>query len=341
MDNSPYLTYKIEDRSYVSFIKREIHNSLGTAGFSPGRIGEIDIVVSELTSNLIKHAGTGELLYRISNEPDGNKAFEVFCLDNGQGINDISRMMRDGASTTNTLGEGLGAIQRLSDLFQIFSIPGSGTVAISKILMNPTKIFQGKPAPSLQVKAVQVCYPGEQVCGDGYSVQKTDDETRIFLGDGLGHGPHAHEAVQEGIKAFIECDYSSPAEILRFMHQKVKKTRGLVGTVAILNHGEKQWQICGVGNISTRLYQGLQSKNYMSHNGIVGLNIPNTMNNYTVEADQFQTIVMCSDGIKTRWDLGRYSGILKHDPSIIASVLFKDHARRNDDMTVLVGKVNI
>ena len=78
----------------------------------------------------------------------------------------------------------------------------------------------------------------------------------------------------------------------------------------------------------------------MSHNGIVGMNIPNTMHDFTAEANHFQTIVMCSDGIRTRWELSKYNGLLKYDAGIIASVLFKEHARRNDDMTVLVGKVN-
>jgi anti-sigma regulatory factor (Ser/Thr protein kinase) len=339
MDNNPHLTYKIEDRSYLSFIKREIHNTLIQAGFSPGKIGEIDIIVSELTSNLIKHAETGELIYRISDEAEEQKAFEIISLDNGKGISDISRMMRDGISTSNTLGQGLGAIQRLSDFFQLFSIPESGTIAVSRSLKKPVRILP--PKQILNIRALQVNYPGEQVCGDGYFVVEHAHETRIFVGDGLGHGPHAHEAVQEGIKAFQACESGSPVEVLRFIHQKVKKTRGLVATVAILDHHKREWRICGIGNINTRLYQGLQSKNHMSYNGIVGLNIPNTMNDYVTPADPFQTLIMCSDGIRTRWDLARYPGLLKHDPLLIASVLFKEQARRNDDMTILVAKINL
>ncbi len=341
MDSSTHKSYHIEDRSYVSFVKREIHNLLVKSGFSESRTGETDIIVSELTSNLIKHAQSGELLYKVSEEENSNKAFEIIALDNGKGTDDIQRMIRDGASTTNTLGNGLGALQRLSDFFQIYSVAGGGTVAVSKIFVKPIPEFKRSTQPKMLIKAVQVCYPGETFCGDGYSVMETPDETRIFVGDGLGHGPNAYDAVQEAIKAFRECTLASSGEVLKYIHQKVKKTRGLVATVAILNHKTKRWNICGVGNISTRLHQGIQYKNYMSHNGIVGLNIPGSMNDYSVEAEQFQTIVMCSDGIRTRWELARYSGILKHDPSIIASMIFKDHARRNDDMTVLVGKVNL
>jgi len=339
MDNSSYVSYKIEDRSYLSFVKREIHNLLVQAGFSTTRVGEVDIIVSELTSNLIKHAGQGELLYRLGRDEENTEVFEIYCLDNGVGTDDIQRMMRDGVSTTNTLGNGLGAIQRLSNFFQVYSMSGMGTVVVSKNYATPPRLSQ-KSVHGLDIKALQVNYPGEQVCGDGYEVVRTDQETRIFVGDGLGHGPHAHTAVQEAIAAFRLCTSPSAVEVLRFIHQQVKKTRGLVASVAILNHETKKWSICGIGNISTRLHQGLQYKNYMSHNGIVGMNIPNTMHDFTAEANHFQTIVMCSDGIRTRWELSKYNGLLKYDAGIIASVLFKEHARRNDDMTVLVGKVN-
>ena len=128
-----FTSYVIEDRSFVAFIKREIHSKIAQENFSSLRAGEIDIIVSELTSNLIKHAGSGELLYRISNREDITE-FEIVCIDNGKGIENVPLMMKDNISTTNTLGHGLGAIQRLSDLFQIFSLRQWGTIAYSKVL---------------------------------------------------------------------------------------------------------------------------------------------------------------------------------------------------------------
>jgi anti-sigma regulatory factor (Ser/Thr protein kinase) len=338
MDNSVFLSYVVEDRSYLSFIKREIHNTVTQAGFSSQRAGEVDIIVSELTSNLIKHATSGELIYRLKEEGN-NKAFELFCIDNGPGTNEILRMMKDGTSTSNTLGHGLGAIGRLSDFFQIYSRENWGTVAYSKTYMNTLPHYLPKKT-ELHIKPIQLCIKGERVCGDGYYIKNTGEETQIFLGDGLGHGPHAHEAVETAIEAFKDHDSSQPIDILRHIHQKVKKTRGLVATIAILNHDSQHWKIGGIGNITTRLYQGVFSKNYMSYNGILGLNIPNTMSDYVVE-EKHQGIIMCTDGIRTRWDLAKYPSILKYDASIIASAIFKDQARRTDDMTVLVGKINL
>jgi len=341
MDSKVFLSYKIEERSYISFIKREIHNLVSEAGFSSVRTGEVDIIVAELTSNLIKHAGSGELIYRLTEEENANKAFEIFCLDDGYGNSNIAAMMKDGASSSNTLGQGLGAISRLSSFFQIYSMNAWGTVSYCKILQKEETSKTTRAREPIHIKPLQLCFPGEKVCGDGYHIKQTGDETQIFLGDGLGHGINAYEAVQEAIEAFKVCNENSPVEILKHIHQRVKKTRGLVGSVAILDHKKKEWSMCGIGNISTRLYQGISSKNFMSYNGIIGLNVPGRMHDTIVEDASYQNIVMCSDGLRSRWDLNKYPAIFKYDPSIIASAIFKDNARRNDDMTILVGKVNL
>ncbi|HEY9488685.1 MAG TPA: anti-sigma regulatory factor, partial [Chryseosolibacter sp.] len=69
MDNT-FTSYKIEERSYASYIKREIHNHVVRAHFPETLIAEIDIIVSELSTNIIKHAGSGELLFRVQNTND-------------------------------------------------------------------------------------------------------------------------------------------------------------------------------------------------------------------------------------------------------------------------------
>ena len=104
MDNRPFMSYEVEDRSFVSFVKREIHNAALGADFSAVRAAVIDIAVSELTSNIIKHAGKGELLYRFSKE-NQNPSFEIIAIDHGPGIKDVSHAMKDGVSTTKTLGQ--------------------------------------------------------------------------------------------------------------------------------------------------------------------------------------------------------------------------------------------
>ena len=88
----------------------------------------IEIVILELTRNILAHAGKGELLLE-SIEQNGRRGIAVEARDKGPGIPDITLAMRDGYSTANTLGAGLPGVKRLMDAFEITSEVGVGTRA--------------------------------------------------------------------------------------------------------------------------------------------------------------------------------------------------------------------
>ncbi len=339
--DEPFISYKIDDRSYVAFLKREIHNLLLAAGFGVHRAGEVDIVVSELTSNLIKYADGGEVLYRITESKPEGKRLELYCLDNGKGISNVSRIMEDGYSTSNTLGQGLGAVKRLSEKFLIHSARDWGTVQFIKALPEKTEPLT-IPGNSrhLRYATLQTCAPGEKMCGDGFHVKESATGFQVFVGDGLGHGPHAHEAVSQAIAAFRISREKDPAALIRELHESVRKTRGLVATVAIADIVNNTWSLCGVGNIHTKIFTGLDSKVYTPYNGIIGNNVPRTLNPTTIPFDRNQILAMHSDGLRTRWPLGTLPLMLKKEPELIAAALYKDNIRGNDDATVLVAKMN-
>ncbi|WP_433831421.1 SpoIIE family protein phosphatase [Flavobacterium anhuiense] len=336
MDNT-FSCYKIEDRSLIAFIKREIHNLALQLGFTAHRAGEADIIVAELTSNLIKYANGGELLYRAHCD-EGHNQIEIYCLDNGIGIDNISKIMHDGYSSSNTLGQGLGAIRRLSNDFQIYSLKDWGTVQYVKIC-DKSDYSVPALASGFNSSAFSVNYPGERVCGDGYHIKYLKRGFQIFVGDGLGHGVNANLAIQQAIKAFKHSGEHDPSEILRDIHDQVKKSRGLVATIACVDYAKETWNICGIGNISTRICFGLENKTYTPYNGIIGHNIPRTLNSTTVPYQKHQIIVMHSDGLRTRWNLNDLTSIIKQNPGLIAASLYKDNIRGTDDATVLVGKI--
>jgi anti-sigma regulatory factor (Ser/Thr protein kinase) len=338
MDSLHFTSYIVEDRSHVAIVKREIHTRAVQAGFPKARVGEIDIVVSELTSNLVKYAGGGELLYRVTTCGPDNPSLEVLCLDNGPGMSDPARMLKDGVSTSNTLGQGLGAMQRLSDSFELYSLKGWGTIVYTQLAVKkcePTDMKSG-----VRICSLNVPKPGETVSGDGHAVRYGKNSVGIFFADGLGHGEAAHEAVQTGLQAFESAAEQSPLEVLRYIHSQVKKTRGMVGTIAWYSKAKNEWTFCGIGNISSRTYSGLLFKNYMSYNGIIGLNIPGTMKDAHIPGEKNQHLILCSDGIRTRWDLTKYPSISKHDNIVLAACLYKDFSRRTDDASILIATVN-
>jgi hypothetical protein len=248
-------------------------------------------------------------------------------------------MMKDGVSTSGTLGHGLGAIARLSNVSQIYSLPGWGTIAYAMISTKEAK-FARKSTLEVDVKALCLNKPREIVCGDGYRIKRTDHETKIFFGDGLGHGENAKAAVDAAGEYFLESEESNPVEIIRSMHERVRKTRGLVAAVAVFDNKNLQWKVCGVGNILVRIYTGIQYKNYMSYNGTIGLNIPNSLNASAFAVEKNQHLIMCSDGIRSRWDVSQYPAIFKYDNIVLAAALYRDFNRGNDDSSVLIAKVS-
>src|SRR5919205_4269715 len=65
----------------------------------------IEIVILELTRNILAHAGSGELRLEPLEE-EGDRGLAVAAYDTGPGIADIELAMRDGYSTAHTLGAG-------------------------------------------------------------------------------------------------------------------------------------------------------------------------------------------------------------------------------------------
>ncbi|MCU0491598.1 MAG: anti-sigma regulatory factor [Chloroflexaceae bacterium] len=117
-------TIKREVDVYVAISRgRELANAIGFNEIDRTRI---EIVILELTRNLLVHAGGGDL--RLSHVTDGERTgMAVATVDNGPGIADIDMAMRDGYSTAHTLGAGLPGVKRLMDSFTIESTVGVGT----------------------------------------------------------------------------------------------------------------------------------------------------------------------------------------------------------------------
>lgn len=334
MVNTSYRSFRADDRSYFSMIKKDIHAAVIEAGFDGVRAGKVDIILSEITSNLSKYATGGELLMGLGSDT-GGIYIEIISLDKGPGISDISRVLSDGYSSSNTLGHGLGSIKRLSDQFDIYSIKDWGTIVVARIYKDDQPHYQKK---RMECQGLNVPIHGEAVSGDGFSVIETKDGLRILVADGLGHGIEAHRAVRKAAEVFVTCTEESPTEAIRCLHAQLRKTRGIVGLVVFFNSKARTWKTSGVGNISARWMGHTGTRNHVSYNGIIGYNIPTTMNDSVVSLDEYPQLIACSDGIKSRWDLARFPMIGQHHGMIIASALFKEFARGTDDTSVLVCK---
>jgi serine/threonine-protein kinase RsbT len=99
-------------------------------GFSSGDATLIATSISELARNIISYAGEGQILLKAM---QGKRTgLSVTAADEGPGIPDIQQAMRDGFSTSGSLGIGLPGVRRLMDEFEITSQPSRGTTVTVK-----------------------------------------------------------------------------------------------------------------------------------------------------------------------------------------------------------------
>jgi len=334
MVDATHKSFIADDRSYFSLIKKDIHKFAADNGFPTTKLNSIDIVVAELTSNIQKYSTGGAEILVGYHGLDGNGYIDIVTIDNGPGIADVKKVMVDGYSTSSTLGQGLGTIRRMADDFDLYSQPRWGTIVLARVykLSKPKLVVN-------QLRSLVVAKPGETLSGDGVLSVRTSTGFKCLMADGLGHGPFANAAVNEAAVAFEQCKHQSPSDTLRFLHEAIKKTRGIVANIIFYNGIEKQWTICGIGNIATKFIGGMASKNYLPHNGIIGHNIPNRIHDLVLSKDEYNQFISCSDGMKSRWDIQKFPMINKHDSLLLCVAIYKEYARKTDDMSVTTCKI--
>lgn len=116
---------------------RELATGIGFRAVDRTRI---EIVILELTRNLLVHAGGGSLELARLDDPVRGPGLVVEAVDCGPGIADIELALQDGYSTAHTLGAGLPGVRRLMDEFRIESTIGVGTrVRAVKWLTTPQR----------------------------------------------------------------------------------------------------------------------------------------------------------------------------------------------------------
>ncbi len=305
-------------------------------GFNETDAGKVALVVTEAATNLIKHAGGGELIVR-ELRSDGTHGIEILALDKGPGMSNTEASLRDGYSTAGSSGTGLGAIARLSAGFDIYSLPGKGTALLAELWPGPVPAGMHSPP---KIGGVGVTKPGDEVSGDAWGVSQSEDCTSILMADGLGHGVGAAEAAREAILAFQEDPDATPTLTLERVHDALKKTRGAAVALAKIDLTREIVCYAGIGNISaTIIADGGQGRvsHLVSHNGTAGHEV-RKIQEFTYPWTNDSVLIMHSDGLVTHWDLDHYPGLLARRPSLIAGVLYRDFTRQRDDVTVVVAK---
>jgi len=331
MEVTEHSLLEIRDASAAGHARREAADLAQTLGFSDTEIGRLGIIVTEAATNLVKHAGGGELLLRTLGGNGTRGGVGVLALDRGPGFRDASEAMRDGFSSSGSPGTGLGAIRRLSTLFDLYSAPGSGTALMAAL-------WPGTPpssTPGMLASGINVPFPGESVSGDAWAVSRGPERTVVFVSDGLGHGASAAAASEAGVAIFRQRSAHSPAEILRDVHDGLRATRGAAVAIAEIDSHDGVVRFAGIGNIGGTILSTGKTSSLVSHHGTAGHDVRHIQEfQYPWPAQAM--LVMHSDGLISHWTLDRYPGLAVRHPMLIAGILYRDFRRGRDDASVVV-----
>jgi anti-sigma regulatory factor (Ser/Thr protein kinase) len=320
----------IDDPSRVAEARRMAVGMAQEEGLDESSIANIALAVTEMATNLWKHAKNGEIhLARLSRH--GPPGIDILSVDRGPGIASIGECLKDGYSSAGTAGTGLGAVSRISRTFDAYSESGKGTIVLSRIGLNE----KGKDGMVVGFAGRPV--NGEEVSGDSWTMKEQGGESVFLMADGLGHGINAAQASQEAVSAFKTCPDSKPVLLLQRVHRALRGTRGAAVAIARVDRNLGKIHYAGIGNISGVILNSGKTQHMISHNGTAGHEAVH-FQEFVYLFPETATLIMHSDGLTTSWNLDNYPGLQLRHPAVIAGVLYRDSTRLRDDVCVVVAR---
>ena len=331
---SVQLLIRVDDRSQVGEARRAAAELTRTLSFGSTEAGNVALAVTEAATNIIKHATRGALLLRAV-ERHGVAGVEVLALDRGPGISNVSASMRDGHSTAGSMGTGLGALHRSTRDVQLYTQPGKGTALWLRYWAR--ELSRSPDTPDLEVGAICLAKAGEAVSGDAWLVDSSRGLNTILVADGLGHGADAARAGRAATEVLAKHPTVMPGELLELGHRALAATRGAAVAVARFDFESGQGTFAGVGNVAARIESTGKPRQLVSHNGTLGHNV-RKIQEFPFNLPAGSVIILHSDGLSAHWTLADYPGLMAKHPALIAGVLYRDHDRGRDDVTVVAIK---
>jgi anti-sigma regulatory factor (Ser/Thr protein kinase) len=321
----------IGDASAVGDARRRGVALARELGLGETDAGRLALVVTETSSNLVKHAGGGELFLRALCR-GGVTGVGVLALDRGPGIANMGEALRDGYSTGGSPGTGLGALARIASSFDLYS-GAAGTAVLAQIWPGDAP---AAPA-ALECGGINVPHPREQVSGDAWVCRRDEKSATLMMADGLGHGIHAAEAARAAVASFLKHCAASPGEVLELIHAALRPTRGAAVAIAQLDLARGALLYAGIGNVAGTVVSGSKVRKLVSHHGTAGSQARH-IREFQHPWEAGDVLVLHSDGLGSHWSLDGYPGVLRRHASLIAGLLYRDHARGTDDTSVAVLK---
>ncbi len=325
----------ISNTAEVIAIRRIAKEMAHDIGFDEREREEISLVVSELASNIVKHAQRGS----VTLTPVCNKQREGLMIeaeDDGEGFNEYVAM-QDGVSTSGTLGMGLGAVNRLMDEFDIVAREDcAGTRIVCKRWLHDNS-NHGQQCP-FEFGVFSRPKPNEMANGDSFIIKHIRGATLVGVIDGVGHGELASHAANAA-RQYVDRHCELPLlDIFRGVDRACSATRGVVMALAVFDWTQNTFRFASVGNIEVKVFNDNREKSkFIVRRGIIGKHAPQPMitENKWHSGDM---LALHSDGISSHWHWHDFAHYASHPAQVMAEQIYNATQKDHDDATIVIVK---
>jgi anti-sigma regulatory factor (Ser/Thr protein kinase) len=328
----------IRDQSSQILTRSKIKAAASRLNFSETKKSFILLACSEIMTNQLKFA-TGAGIIQIWEHKSPEHALDIFGYDMGPGIENLSKAISDGYSTSNTLGHGLGSVIRSSDLCEIYTKNKkkdkkdiwTGTAVWCRFYPKTKKINPQKIKTGIFIRALN----DDIFNGDYIDFDITPEKATWVHIDGLGHGKSAYKTGE--IASEIAIDKLSPEKIIKTLNSNLLGKR-MANGLAISLDNKGNFIYSGYGDVAFKIFEGNPKlKSIHLQNKTIGENLME-INCNSSYVNNNNALITFSDGIHSGWNLEHYPGLLNKHPQLAAYLLGNIFSRRNDDKSLFIAK---
>jgi len=181
--------------------------------------------------------------------------------------------------------------------------------------------------------------PGQRESGDLHVVCEFENGILIGVVDGLGHGPEAAAAARAAAEVLQSHAGEPVIALVKHCHEGLRKTRGVVLSIASLDATERMMSWIAVGNVEGVLFRADRAarparETVLMRSGVVGYQLPPLR----AASHPLQTgdlLIFATDGIK---DAFTNQPPLSGDPQEAATEILNRFGKDSDDALVLVAR---
>ena len=194
--------------------------------------------------------------------------------------------------------------------------------------------------PPIEWSAASRPMGGEALSGDRHLVKTLPGSVLVVIVDGIGHGDEAARAAEIAIETVDRHAGEGPVRLLQICHERLRGTRGVVMSLALIDLAARTMTWTGVGNVEGLLLRdgpggkGVRER-LVQRPGVVGSRLP-TLYKRTVPILPGDLLVFATDGV----EMGFEQAIDGRDlPRQVAERVLERHGKRSDDAMVFVARL--